>query len=250
MNQDERQYHVDLKPGDVGRYVILPGDPDRVPFIASFLDDAEKVAQKREYVTYTGTYKGIRVSVTSTGIGGPSAAIAMEELRQVGADTFIRLGTSGSLQDHVHIGDLVIEQAVVRDEGTSHQYIPAEFPAVATFEVTSALVEAAKATDNTVHVGIAHCKDAFYAEEEGGLPLEDHWKKKWLAWRRGGTLATEMEGATLFVVGAIRGLRTGGILTVVGETRDGEVTLKKVPVDASIRITLDAIHRLETAEQG
>ncbi|MEJ2744874.1 MAG: nucleoside phosphorylase, partial [bacterium] len=129
----EKQYHVKLAKGDVGRYVLLPGDPGRVPVIAGFLDKAEKVAQNREYTTYTGEVDGVKVSVTSTGIGCPSAAIAVEELARVGADTFIRVGTAGGLQTDVGIGDLVISTATVREDGTSLQYVPLNYPAVADF---------------------------------------------------------------------------------------------------------------------
>ena len=155
------QYHINLKPGDVGRYVFLPGDPGRVPLIAAHLDDAEEITFNREYRTFTGTLDGEKVSVTSTGIGCPSAAIAMEELIKVGADTFIRVGTAGSLQPDVKLGDLCISTGSIREEGTSRQYVPLSYPAVADLDVTLALREAAKKLNFPHHCGITHCKDSF-----------------------------------------------------------------------------------------
>ncbi len=140
----DRQYHVQLEEGDVGRYVILTGDPKRCQKIAEHFEDALPVADSREFTTYTGYLEGEKVSVTSTGIGGPSAAIALEELANVGADTFIRVGTSGGMQLEVKSGDLVIATGAVRMEGTSKEYAPVEFPAVSDFHITNALVEAAE----------------------------------------------------------------------------------------------------------
>jgi len=164
MKKGEKEYHIGLGKGDVGRYVILPGDPGRVPRIAKHLDSAEKVAQNREYTTYTGKVDGIKVSVTSTGIGCPSAAIAVEELIRVGADTFIRVGTAGSLQKEVGLGDLVIATGAIREEGTTRQYVPLSFPAVPDLDVTIALREAARKLGYNSHAGICHCKDSFYSE--------------------------------------------------------------------------------------
>lgn len=167
MNGTGIQYHLHIKEGDVGRYVILPGgDPKRVPLIAKYLDDAVLVADSREYVTYTGFLDGEKVSVTSTGIGGPSASIAMEELFKSGSDTFIRMGTCGGIALDVMGGDVVIATAAVRMEGTSREYAPIEFPAVANFEVVAALKEAADQLGKTSHLGVVQCKDSFYGQHD------------------------------------------------------------------------------------
>ena len=245
VDGSDQQYHIKLKSGESAPYVIVPGDPGRVPLIASFLDDAQEVAYNREYCSYRGTYKGVDISVTSTGIGGPSAAIAIEELAKVGAQVMIRVGTSGSLQDHIQLGDLVIANASIRDEGTSGQYLPMSFPAVADFNVTQALQRSAAQNQYPHHIGVIHCKDAFYAEASGTMPMQEYWEQKWQTWHRAGTLCTEMESSTLFIVGQVRGLKTGTVLAVVGETKDGQVTIKHVGVESAIKVALDAIVTLE-----
>ena len=159
-----KQYHIQVGKGDVGRYVIMPGDPKRCALIARYLDNPVQMADSREFVTYTGTLDGVAVSVTSTGIGGPSAAIAMEELVMCGADTFIRIGTSGGMDLDVKSGDLVIANGAIRMEGTSREYAPVEFPAVPDFDVTTALVKAAKKLNQPYHVGVVQCKDSFYGQ--------------------------------------------------------------------------------------
>ena len=160
------QYHLQIRPGDVGRYVILPGDPKRCEKIAKHFEDAKLVADSREFVTYTGYLESEKVSVTSTGIGGPSASIAMEELVQCGADTFVRVGTCGGIDLDVKGGDIVIATGAVRMEGTSREYAPIEYPAVADLEVANALVAAAKELGFTYHTGVVQCKDAFYGQHE------------------------------------------------------------------------------------
>ena len=169
MNGTGIQYHLHIKEGDVGRYVILPGDPKRVPLIAKHFDDAKQVADSREYVTYTGFLDGEKVSVTSTGIGGPSASIAMEELYKCGSDTFIRMGTCGGIALPVMGGDVVIATGAVRMEGTSREYAPIEFPAVASFEVVQALAEAANMLGKRSHIGVVQCKDSFYGQHDPAI---------------------------------------------------------------------------------
>ena len=155
----EKEYHVNLTKGDVGEYVILPGDPGRCEKIAQYFDNPVLVANNREYVTYTGTLDGVKVSVTSTGIGGPSAAIALEELVHCGAHTFVRVGTSGGMQKEVLGGDVVIATGAIRLDGTSKEYAPIEYPAVANFDVVMALKESAKELNHPYHVGVVQCKD-------------------------------------------------------------------------------------------
>lgn len=245
------QYHIKLKDGESAPYVILPGDPGRVPKIAAFLEDAYEVAYNREFRTIRGTYKGVDVSVTSTGIGGPSTAIAAEELIRVGARVLIRVGTSGSLQPSLKLGDLVVAQSAIRDEGTSRQYVPIEWPATADFDVTSALKQAAESTiseqgiANQAYVGVVHSKDAFYAEEPKSLPIGPVWEMKWEAWRKIGCLCTEMEAATLYTIAHLHGIKAGSILTVIGETRDGEVKIGKVSSENAIISALEAIYLLD-----
>jgi len=159
--EDPRQYHIELAPGDVGKYVFLPGDPGRCEMIASYFDEPHKVASHREYETWSGYLDGEKVSVTSTGIGGPSAAIALEELVAIGADTFVRVGTSGAMQDTVRPGDIAVVSGAIRDEGTSMHYLPLEFPAIADIEITQALADSARSAGKTVHVGVSQSKDSF-----------------------------------------------------------------------------------------
>ena len=211
----ERQYHVQLKKGEVGRYVILPGDPKRCALIARYFDDPVLVADSREYVTYTGTVDGVMVSVTSTGIGGPSAAIALEELTNCGADTFIRVGTCGGMQEEVLSGDLVIASGAIRMDGAGREYAPIEYPAVSDYRILTALDEAARNLDMRSHIGVVHCKDAFYGQHNPELlPQSAVLLQKWDAYLKMGCLASEMESATLFIVGNYRKVRTGAVLLV------------------------------------
>ena len=211
------QYHLRIKKGDVGRYVILPGDPKRVPLIAEFLDDAKQVADYREYNTYTGYLEGEMVSVTSTGIGGPSASIAMEELHKCGADTFMRMGTCGGIALPVMGGDAVIATGAIRMEGTSREYAPIEFPAVADFEIVSAIKDTAERMGIRSHLGIVQCKDAFYGQHNPDfMPVSYELLNKWQAWKRLGVLASEMESAALFTVASYLGVRCGSVFFVVG----------------------------------
>ena len=249
LNEQDRQYHIKLKQGETSPYVITPGDPGRVSEIARYLENPVEISYNREYRTFRGTYRGVDVSVTSTGIGGPSAAIAFEELIRVGAKVLIRVGTSGSLQPDVYLGDLVIAQAAIRDEGTSRQYVPLEWPATADFKVTSALHRAAakraQAQGLRATVGVVHSKDAFYAEEPALLPTSAQWAAKWDAWHKIGCLCTEMEAAALFTVAQLHRVRAGAILSVVGETRDGEVKIGKVSNENAILSALEAIYELD-----
>ncbi len=213
---DEVKYHIKLKQGDVGKYVLLPGDPGRCEVIAKWFDNPVKVAQNREYVTYTGTLLGEKVSVTSTGIGGPSTAIAVEELAMIGAETFIRVGTSGAMQPGIAVGDLAIVTAAIRDEGTTRQYLPIEFPAVANIDVTLALRAAAKNLRLTSYLGVSQSKDSFYGEvEPDRQPLAEQLNARRRAWIAGGAVCSEMEAATVFVVSSILHKRAGGVMLIV-----------------------------------
>lgn len=211
-----KQYHTGVGPGEVGRYVILPGDPKRCEKIAEYFDNPVLIADSREYVTYTGTIEGEKVSVTSTGIGGPSAAIAIDELSKCGADTFIRVGTCGGMQEEVLGGDVVIATGAVRMEGTSREFAPIEYPAVADFGVTSALIEGAKKIGVRNHTGVVQCKDSFFGQHEPEImPVSYELEDKWQAWIRMGCLASEMESAALFIAGGFLRVRVGTCLLVV-----------------------------------
>lgn len=255
----ERQFHIRTKPGEVGRYVILPGDPGRVPKIAALFENARQVAQNREYNVYTGTLDGIPVSVCSTGIGGPSAAIAVEELIKCGADTFIRIGTSGGMDLSVSGGDLVIASAAVRAEGTTAEYLPEGYPAAADYRVVSALAETAKAlsTDeigNGWHVGVVHSKDSFYGEvEPDASPMGEDIKRRWDAYLRCGCLTSEMECAAIFAVCAARRARAGGILTALWNVERSKAGLPdKITDDSSraIKCVVEALRLLIRSDSG
>lgn len=217
MEQSEKQYHIHLKAGDVGRYVLLPGDPGRCEPIAALFDDPKHVATNREYVTYTGYLDGVKVSVTSTGIGCPSAAIAVEELARVGADTFIRVGTSGAIQKDIHSGELAIISAAIRDEGTTLHYMPIEFPAIADLDVTLALQRAAKKVGATYRTGISQSKDSFYGQHEPErMGVARNLLDRWKAWEIGGALCSEMEASAIFVIASMLRKRAGGVMMMHG----------------------------------
>ena len=209
-------YHTKLKKGDTARYVLLPGDPKRVGYIAEFLNDVKLKADYREYVTATGKYKNVCVSATSTGIGGPSASIAVEELITIGADTFIRVGTCGGMNMEVLPGDVVIVNGAIKGGGTMDNYIPKEFPCVPNIDVLEAMIEAAKNIGSRTHVGIVQCKDAFYAQHAPeSMAVDKELLYKWDSYIKAGCLASEMESATLFAVGAAKNVRTGAAMLVL-----------------------------------
>ena len=249
----DRQYHVQLEEGDVGRYVILTGDPKRCQKIAEHFEDALPVADSREFTTYTGYLEGEKVSVTSTGIGGPSAAIALEELANVGADTFIRVGTSGGMQLEVKSGDLVIATGAVRMEGTSREYAPIEYPAVADLEVANALVAAAKELGFTYHTGVVQCKDAFYGQHEPErMPVSYELLNKWEAWKRLDCKASEMESAALFIVAAHLKVRCGSDFLVMGNQERNALGMDNPIVhdtEAAVMVGVEAIRRLIRADR-
>ncbi|MBP1588722.1 MAG: uridine phosphorylase [Kiritimatiellae bacterium] len=243
------QYHIHLRPSDIGRYVILPGDPGRVPKIAAHFDNPREIAFNREYRTFVGTVDGIKVACTSTGIGCPSTAIAVEELVKCGADTFIRVGTCGALQPEVGVGDLCITTGAVREEGTTRQYVPLSYPAVADLDVTLALRQAAQNLGLVAHAGIGHCKDAFYIEDKD-TPIREEIEAKWNAWYRSNVISTSMESAALFVVSSIRRAHAGEVLSVIGLTYADAPIMKVVGVDDAIRTAIEAIRILDRQRKG
>ena len=217
QTEEGMQYHIACRPGDVARYVLLPGDPERVPKISSLWNEAREVAFHREYRTHTGRYKGVPISVTSTGIGGPSTAIAVEELAAIGANTFIRVGSTGAIQPGIEIGDLIIAKAAVRLEGTSKQYVRVEYPAVADLEATLALIEAAESLDLRYHLGITASTDSFYLGQ--GRPGLNGYFPSFARdivddLRQANVTNFEMEAATLFTLAGVYGLRAGCVCAV------------------------------------
>lgn len=238
MEVDGKQYHVRLGRGDVGKYVLLPGDPGRCEHIAALFDDPKLIATNREYVTYTGTLDGVRVSVTSTGIGSPSAAIAVEELYRCGADTFIRVGTSGHIQQDFVSGDLAIISAAIRDEGTTKQYLPIEFPAVADLEVTYALQEAAQRLGARFRTGISQSKDSFYGQHEPErMGVADDLLQRWRAWQVGGALCSEMEAAGIYIVASVLRARAGGVAMVHAKE-------PMPPLDILLKVAVEGVRNL------
>lgn len=237
----EKQYHIQCVQGDVGRYCILTGDPGRCSVIARQFEQSVLVSQNREFTVYTGILSGQKVSVCSTGIGGPSAAIAMEELHRIGADTFIRIGTCGGIRSDVRAGDIIVATGAVRYEHTSAEYAPAEYPAVPDFDITYALWQAAQSAQKRYHTGVVQCKDSFYGQHEPQrMPVFYELEHKWEAWKRLGVLASEMESAALFVVAAALGCRCGTCLQVLWN-QEYAPAVKCTGVSSVIEIGIEAL---------
>lgn len=248
-SEDERrQYHIQVAAGEVGRYVILPGDPKRCEKIAAHLDAPRLIADHREYVTYTGTLDGIPVSVCSTGIGGPSAAIALEELVKCGADTFVRVGTCGGMQLDVLSGDLVVATGAIRMEGASREYAPIEYPAVPDLIVTNALCAAAETLGKRFHTGVVQCKDSFYGQHSPErMPVSYELEHKWEAWKRMGALASEMESAALFIVGGFLRVRVSSVLLVMANQEREAAGLQNPVIrdtEAAIEVAVECVRAL------
>ena len=248
MQDIGEQFHIRCKEGDVGRYVFLPGDPGRCEAIAAHFDNPVHVGMNREYNIYTGYLLGEKVSVCSTGIGGPSASIAMEELAAIGADTFIRVGTCGGIDLDVLPGDVVVATGAIRFEHTSLEYAPLEFPAVSDFEIAMALKAAAKDLGFRVHTGVVQCKDSFYGQHAPEKsPVYYELLQKWESWKRLGVKASEMESAALFVVAAALGGRCGSCLHAVwNQEREklGMVMPMTEDTSGAIRVGIEAMKRI------
>ena len=242
------EFHLKIRPGDVGRYVLLCGDPGRTEKIAALFDDAVFVKSNREYTIYTGTLEGEKVSVCSTGIGGPSTAIAVEELIHCGADTFIRIGTAGGMAPEVLGGDVVIGSGAIRMEGTSHEYAPSEYPAVADFSIVAALADAAKEDNVRFHVGVLHNKDNFYGQHSPDtMPVREKLKGKWQAFLDCGALASEMESAALFIICAVRRARGGcNVQVFANQTRRamGLEDPMTLDTEAAVRVGVLGLRKL------
>ncbi|NLD19714.1 MAG: uridine phosphorylase [Clostridiales bacterium] len=245
---EELMFHIKLSKKDGAKYAILPGDPGRVKAIAAFLDHPEKIGQNREYTSYSGYIDGEKVLVVSTGIGGPSAAICIEELAQIGVETLVRIGTCGGLDLQVNPGDVVIASGAIRMDGTTKEYMPVEFPAVADFEVTSAIVKASEKLGCPYHVGVVQCKDSFYGQHDpDSMGCSYELKNKWEAWKKGGCLASEMESSTLFIVSAVRRLKAGALFHCIwNQEQAGSGMPQKRTEDTTktVQVAVEAIRTL------
>lgn len=243
-----KQYHTGVGPEDIGKYVIMPGDPKRCAKIAEYFDNPKLVADVREFVTYTGTLDGVKVSVTSTGIGGPSASIAIEELSKCGAHTFVRIGTCGGMQEEVLGGDVVIATGAVRMEGTSREFAPIEYPAVADINVVNALMVSAEELEIPHHVGVVQCKDSFFGQHEPEvMPVSYELENKWQAWLRMGCLASEMESAALFIAGSFLRVRVGSCFLVVANqerAKKGLPNKQAHDTELAIKVAVEAVRKL------
>ena len=248
MHQLEKQFHIRCTSEDIGRYCILPGDPGRVPAIAALFENAHQVAYNREFNVWTGTLLGEKVTACSTGIGGPSASIAMEELHKCGADTFIRTGTCGGIDLDVQSGDIVVATGAIRFEHTSQEYAPIEYPAVANLDITVALRQASLAMGKTTHTGVVQCKDAFYGQHTPAkMPVSYELLQKWEAWKRLGVLASEMESAALFVVADALHCRCGSCFHVIwNQEREAAGLDQNMSEDtsAAVRVGVEAMKLL------
>ena len=246
-------YHIGFDDSHKAKYAILPGDPGRVERIAALLDEPRYFHQNREYTTSLGSLEGENVLVMSTGMGGPSTAIGVEELCQTGVRTLIRVGTCGGMQTEVIGGNLVVATGAVRMEGTSREYAPIEYPAVADLTVTNALARAARALGYPCHTGVVHCKDSFYGQHSPErMPVGDELQYKWRAWIKAGCLASELESAALFIVAQTLRVRAGCVLTAVWNqerARQGLSNPETHDSSSAIRTAVEAVRALIRAER-
>ena len=254
MAEKELMHHIKCGVGDIGRYVILPGDPGRVEKIARHLDDAHHVNTYREYTTWTGYLDGEMVTVMSTGMGGPSTAIGIEELKKCGADTLIRVGTCGGIDPTVVPGTLIIPNGAIRKEGTTREYVPIEYPAVPNFDVMLALRQAAISLGLPSVIGVSESKDSYYGQHSPeSMPVGDELLSKWKAWQMAGAVASEMECAALFVVAGVRRMRAGAVLhlcrNVEREKAEG-IFETDWETENAIRTAVEAIRILIKQDRG
>ena len=251
MNETQTMLHVNLAKGEVGRYAISPGDPDRCELIAAHLDNPRLVTRKREFTTWEGTLEGEKVTGTSTGIGGPSTAICVEELHKCGADTFIRVGTCASTCADVQCGDIVVASGSVRMDGTSLHYLPLEYPAVPSYQLLKRLEESSNALGYHTVVGVSITKDSFYTQTEPETkPVSDELISRWRSYVRGGAVCTSMEESILFLVGTSLGVRTGSVL-VSATNFDGSVSRRNSAdvyptnsIQKPIQVAIEALRRV------
>lgn len=249
MEITETMFHLKCRADDIGKYVLLPGDPGRTDVIAGYIDDARLIGSNREFRIWSGSLDGELVSIVSTGIGGPSAAIAIEELVMCGADTFIRIGTCGGMQSEVPAGQLVIPTGAVRMEGTSHEYMPSAFPAVPDFDLASAIVNAAKELSIPYVSGVVHCKDSFYGQHDPErMPVANRLKDDWNAWIAAGVVASEMESAALFVAASVLHVRCASVLNMIWnqerEKKYGIECTPRLDMDTAVKTAVKALRSI------
>ena len=241
----EKKYHIGLSRDDVGDYVLAPGDPFRTPLIAKHLDGAREVGFSREYRTFTGTVDAVKVSAMSTGMGGPSVAIGLEELHELGVHTVLRVGTCGALQPGVKMGDLVIAVGAVRSEGTPDGYVPKEYPAVASLDIVEALRDAAKAAGARHHLGIMRSVDALYSDLVPDQMPRPDLRAELDMWTKAGVIGNDMETSTLYIVSRLRGMRAGTVCLCVDEVGAGEIHhLDPSYMDRMLSVAVEAIRLL------
>lgn len=254
MENKEKMYHIGLTASMIqgARYAILPGDPGRVEKIANHLKNPVKIGENREYTSFLGEIADEKVLVISTGMGGPSTAICAEELSNIGITHLIRVGTCGGMQLDVSAGDIIIANAAIRQEGTSKEYVPVEYPAVSDYEITSALLKAAKELNYPNHIGVVQCKDSFYGQHSPEkMPVSYELQNKWNAWIKAGALASEMETASLFIVASTLRLKAGAVLSVIWNQereRAGLPQETNLDVDKEIKVAIKAIENLIKGE--
>lgn len=250
MENTKVMYHIGLEKKDLkgARYALLTGDPGRVEKIANMLDNPEFLNINREYTSYLGEINGVKVLVMSHGMGGPSTAICVEELNQIGIKYMIRIGTCGGMQLDVNPGDLIVAQAAIRQEGTSKEYVPIEFPAVADIDLVNALRLSAYEMGYMAHTGVVQCKDSFYGQHDPKrMPVGYELVNKWEAWKRAGCLASEMETASLFTVASCLKMKAAAVLLVVWNQEQESIGIhlsNTFDTESAIKVAIDAIKNL------
>lgn len=250
MENNIKMYHIGLSREDIegAKFAILPGDPDRVESIAKYLENSKELTKKREYTSYLGTLKNEKILIISTGMGGPSTAICIEELAQIGITHLIRVGTSGGMQLDISAGDIVVATGAIRQEGTSKEYLPIEYPAIANLEISIALRDSAKELGLNCHTGVVHCKDSFYGQHSPEkMPVSDELINEWNAWIKGGALCSEMETSALFTVSSTLRLFAGAVLLVIWNQEKEKLGLPQeqcFDTDRAIKVAIRAIEKL------
>lgn len=256
MENKDKMYHIGLKKEDLkgAKYAILPGDPDRVDLIASHLEEPTFLNKTREYRSFLGKIANEYVLVISTGMGGPSTAICVEELFQIGITNLIRVGTSGGMQLDVEAGDIVIASSAIRAEGTSREYLPLEFPAVADISLVNALIKSSENLGYKYHVGTVHCKDSFYGQHSPErMPVGSELKQKWDSYIKGGALCSEMETASLFTVAQVLKIKAAAVLLVIWNQERENAHLSQetnFDVEKEVKVAVDAIKNLIEEENA
>ncbi len=252
--EKKKMMHIGLRTNDIGRYVFLPGSPERTEKIAAHFENPKEIAYNREYRTWIGTLLGVPVAVTSTGIGGPSTAIAVEELFQCGADTMMRVGSCASTSSKVHAGDIVIPNGAIRMEGVGNHYLPLEFPAVPDFGMVKEIEAAAIQAGYPYNIGVTITKASFYSQTAPETkPVAQELKYRWEAYEKGGATSTSMECAPLFLVGATLGIRTSCVMVSATDYKQYNDQGRKQPLtdleERAIQVAIEGMKRIIRGDQ-